>query len=131
MVAASEPEVGPVSEKHGTSRPLARAAGSIASVGRAVFLDQLAGAQRVRNHHQGAHVGRARGDLAEHQRLRLRREAQASVLLGDQHAEEAVLLDELPDRFGDLMLVVADRPIVDHPAQLGGRAVEEGFLFLS
>ena len=42
-------------------------------------------------------VGRARGDLAEHQRLRLRREAEAAVLLGDEHAEEAVLLDEVPD----------------------------------
>ena len=99
-------------------------------LGRAVLLDQLAWAQRVRHHDDGAHVGRARGDLAQHQRLRLRREAQAAVLLGDEHAEEAVLLDEGPDLLGDLLVLMADPPVVDHPAQLVGRAVEERLLLL-
>ena len=99
-------------------------------LGRAVFLDQLARAQRVRHHDDGDSVGRARGDLAQHQRLRLRREAQAAVLLGDEHAEEAVLLDEVPDLLGDLLVLMADHPVVDHPAQLVGRPVEEGLLLL-
>ena len=46
------------------------------------------------------------------------REAEAAVLLGDEHAEEAVLLDEAPDLGGDLAVVVADLPVVDHPAEL-------------
>src|SRR5215472_17058113 len=65
-------------------------------LGGAVFLDELTWAQRVRDHDIGAHVGRARGELAQHQRLRLRREAQTAVLLGNEHAKEAVFLDERP-----------------------------------
>ena len=99
-------------------------------LGRAVLLDQLAWPQRVRHHDDGDGVGRARGDLAQHQRLRLRGKAQAAVLLGDEHAEEAVLLDEGPDFLGDLLVLMADHPVVDHPAQLGGRAVEECFFLL-
>ena len=99
-------------------------------LGRAVFLDQLARAQRVRHHDDRDGIGRARGDLAQHQRLRLRGEAEASMLPGDEHAEEAVPLDEGPDLLRDLLVLVADHPVVEHPAQLGGRAVEESLLLL-
>ena len=99
-------------------------------LGRAVFLDELAGAQRVRDHDDGAHVGRARGDAPQDERLRLGREAQAPVLLGNEHAEESVLLDEIPDLRGDLLLVVPDGPVLDHAAQLVGRPIQEGLLLL-
>ena len=55
MVAASEPEVGPVSEKQGTSSALGEARQVVVLLlGRAVLLDQLARAQRVRHHDDGA-----------------------------------------------------------------------------
>ena len=47
----------------------------------AVFLDELAWAERVRHHDDRDDVGRARGDLADDQRLRLRGETKAAVLL--------------------------------------------------
>ncbi len=94
----------------------------------AVLLDELARPKRVGHHDDRDDVRRARGDLAEDQRLRLGREAQAAVLLGDQHAEEAMALDERPDLLRDLALVVAHLPIVDHPAELIGRPVEERLL---
>ena len=50
------------------------------------------------------------------------------MLLRNQHAEEAVLLDEIPDLFGDLAQAMAHLPVVDHRAQLMRRAVEEGLL---
>ena len=94
----------------------------------AVLLDQLAGAERVRHHDDGDDVGRARGDLADDQRLRLRREAEPAMLLGDQHAEEAVLLQEVPDGLRHLAVRMAHLPVVDHAAELLRRPVEEGLL---
>ena len=99
-------------------------------LGRAVLLDQLARPQRVRHHDDDAGVRRARADASQHQRLRLRREAEAAVLLGDEHAEEAVLLDETPDLGRDLAVVVADLPVVEHPAELVAGPVEERLLLL-
>ncbi len=93
-----------------------------------VLLDKLAGAERVRHHDDRHDVRRARGDLAEDQGLRLRGKAEAAVLLRDQHAEEAMLLDEIPDLLRDLALRMADLPVVDHRAQFVRRAVEERLL---
>ena len=95
----------------------------------AVFLDQLARPERVRHHDDGDAVRALGGNLAEHERLRLGREAQAAMFLRDQHAEEAVIADELPDIVGDVVQLVADAPIVEALAELGGRAVEKGALF--
>src|SRR5262249_6741479 len=97
-------------------------------LGGAVFLDQLAQAPRGRDHEDGEDGGRARGDLAENEGERLRREAEAAVLLGDAQAEKAVLPDEAPDRLGDLPLVVPDLPVIDQPAQLIGLTIEERLL---
>ncbi len=94
----------------------------------AVFLDQFAGAERVGHHDDGDDVGRARGDLADDERLRLRRKAEAAVLLRDKHAEEAARFDEVPDLLGNFALRVAHLPVVDEAAQLLGRAVEERLL---
>ena len=41
-----------------------------------------------------------------------------------------MLLDEAPDFLGDLLVVVADDPVVEHAAELVGRPVEEGLLLL-
>src|SRR5262249_48785346 len=59
---------------------------------RAVLLDQLTGAKRVRHHHKRTHIRRARCDPAEDQRLSLARKPEAAMLLGDEHAEEAIVL---------------------------------------
>ena len=94
----------------------------------AVFLDQLARTERVRHHDDGDAVGAARGDLAEDERLRLGREAQAPMLLGDEHAEKALLADEAPDVVGDVVQLVADAPVVEPAAELLGGPVEKGAL---
>ncbi len=48
--------------------------------------------------------------------------------LGDQHPEKSMLLHEIPDRLGDLLLGEPDLPVVDHPTELVCRAVEKGAL---
>src|SRR3546814_14026430 len=58
------------------------------------------------------------------------REAQAAVLLRDDHAEELVLLDEVPQRRRQVGVDVGDLPVVDLPAQILDRAVEEGLLLV-
>ncbi len=95
----------------------------------AVLFDQFAWPEGIGDHDDGDDVGRARGDLAEDERLSLGGEAEAAMLFRNKHAEEAVLLGERPDRLRDLALGVTDLPVVDQTAQLFGRAVEEGLLF--
>ena len=92
---------------------------------RAVLFYELARAERVRHHDDRANVRRARGDLAEDERLRLRGEAETTMLLGDEHAEEAVALGEIPDFLRYLAVVVAHLPVVDHAAEFGRRAIEK------
>ena len=93
-----------------------------------VFLDQLAGAERVRHHDDGDAVGAARRDFAENERLRLGGEAEPAMLLGDEHAEEAVVADELPDVVRHIVQFMANAPVVEPLAELGGRPVEKGAL---
>ena len=95
----------------------------------AVLLNQLTWPQRIWHHDDGDNVRGARGDLANDQRLRLGRESKAAMLLGDEHPEEAVLLDVVPDVLGNLRLGMAHLPIVDHAAKLFRRTTEEGLLF--
>jgi hypothetical protein len=52
------------------------------------------------------------------------------MLLGNEHAEKALLLDEIPDLFRNLTLLRADLPIVRHPAELFRRTLEEIALIL-
>ena len=52
-----------------------------------------------------------------------------AMLLGDEHAEEALIADEAPDVLGHVVQLVADAPVVELAAKLLGRAVEEGALF--
>ena len=51
------------------------------------------------------------------------------MLLGDEHAEEALIADEAPDVLGHVVQLMADAPVVELAAKLVGRAVEEGALF--
>ena len=57
-----------------------------------------------------------------------RGEAQAAVLLRNDHSEEPVLLDEVPQLGGQVRVDVGDLPVVDALAQLLHRAVEERLL---
>ena len=50
------------------------------------------------------------------------------MLLGDEHAEEALVADEVPDVLGHVVQLMADAPVVELAAELLGRAVEEGAL---
>jgi hypothetical protein len=46
------------------------------------------------------------------------------------HREELVRDDVIPDFPGHIGVLVADFPVVQHPAQLFARAVEESLLFV-
>jgi hypothetical protein len=60
--------------------------------------------------------------------MRKRAEAEAAVLLRDDHPEEALVLDELPHVLRQVLQLVRDPPVVAHRAQLLDRAVEERLL---
>ena len=51
------------------------------------------------------------------------------MLLGDEHAEEALLAHEIPDVLGDVVLIVPDFPVVEHLAKLFGLVIEEALFF--
>ena len=90
---------------------------------------ELAGAERVG--HDDRDRGRRAAGREPHDDLRIgrRREALAAIFLGNDQAEEAVLLHEGPDVLGNVALFEGDVPVVEHGAQLVGRPVDEG-LFL-
>ena len=50
------------------------------------------------------------------------------MLLGDEHTEKALLADVAPDVVGDVAQLMADAPVVEPPAELLRRPVEEGAL---
>jgi len=56
-------------------------------------------------------------------------EADAAVLLRDDHAEEALLLHVLPGFRRKVVVVVRGNPVVGEAAQFLGLVVEEGLLF--
>jgi hypothetical protein len=53
------------------------------------------------------------------------------MLGGDDHPQKALGGDEIHDVGRDFMVLVIDRPVVDHAAQLLDRAVQEGLLRLA
>ena len=95
----------------------------------AVVQEQLRRPQRVRHHHRHARSRAAAGELHHHFGMRQRGEAHAAVLPGDDHPEEAAVLDELPDLGRQVAQLMGDLPLVDHAAQLLHRAVEKRALF--
>jgi len=54
----------------------------------------------------------------------------APVLPGDDHAEESLVLDELPDLGRQIVKLMGDAPFIQHRAQLLNRTVEKRLLFL-
>ena len=95
---------------------------------RAVMQQELGRSERVRHHHRNCGGARARRELHHHRRMRERAEPQAAVLLRDDHAEEALVLDVLPDVRRQVLQLVRDLPVVAHRAELLHRAVEERLL---
>ncbi len=96
---------------------------------RPIVIEQLGGAQRVGHGHRGGGGRAAAGDLAQHTRVRVCREFQAAVPLRNDHREEALRLQELPHVHGQVAELVRDVPVVEHPAQLLARPVDEALLF--
>jgi hypothetical protein len=90
----------------------------------AVVHEEFGRAERVRHHDRDreriADGREARDDGA----VRGRREAEAAVLLRDDHPEEALVLQELPDRRWEVA-VLEHLPVVGHAADLLDRALEE------
>ena len=94
----------------------------------AVMQQQFAGPKRVR--HTDGRRERA-GDahhFLQHRRLRERAEFEPAIFLGDDHAEEFLLLEEVPDFGRQIGELVRDLPVVDHAADFFDRTVEEGLL---
>src|SRR5262249_37058872 len=63
---------------------------------RAVVQQQLGRTQRIRDHDGNGGGGAPRAQLHYHFGMSQRRKSQSAVLLGDDHAEETAVLDELP-----------------------------------
>ncbi len=95
---------------------------------RAVIDEQFAGAERIGNHHRDRRSHRTAGDARDHARVTDRGETQTAVLLRDDHAEEALFLDERPDIRRQVALLL-HIPVVDPPAQFLDRSFQKG-LFL-
>ena len=90
---------------------------------------QFARAERVRHADGGREHRGHRGQLLDDLVVGQRREAEAAVFLRDDHAEELLLLDEVPQLRLQVGVHMGDFPIVHHLAQILHRAVEEGLLF--
>jgi hypothetical protein len=89
---------------------------------------QLGRPERIRHHHRHGERVASRGELGHHLGVRERREAEAAVLLRDDHAEEALVLEELPELRRQVVALVRDFPVVGHGAGLLDRAVDECLL---
>ncbi len=95
---------------------------------RAVVQQQFARAERIRHADRRRQRARNAHELLQHGRLRERAEFEAAVLLRDDHAEEFLLLDEVPDLGWQVGELVRDLPLVSHAADLLDRAVEKRLL---
>ncbi len=96
---------------------------------RAVVHQQFARAQRVGHADGGTDHAGDRCQLLDHLVVRQCREAQAAIGFGNDHAEELVLLDEVPHFRRQVRVDMGDFPVIGHPAQVFHRAVQERLLF--
>ncbi len=96
----------------------------------AVFHQQLTGAQRVGHH--GGHGGGAgaAGDLAHDPALGVGPKVSTTKLLGDDQAQEALVFQELPGLFGQILPMMVDVELIEHGAELFHFIIEEALLFL-
>ena len=94
-----------------------------------VVEQQLRRAQRVRHHHRHRAGDAPACELHHHARVCERGELQTAVAFGDDHPEEALVLDEPPDLGGQVVQLLGDPPVVQHGAELLDRPIQKG-LFL-
>ena len=92
-------------------------------------MQELSRTERVRHHCGHGGRERARRELADHFRMPVGGKFQPAVLLRNDHREELVRLEEVPDLRRQVAQFPTDVPVVDHAAELLDRAVEEGLLF--
>ncbi len=97
----------------------------------AVGQKQLGRPQRVGHHHRHRRRHAAAGDFHHHLGMGIGRELQPAIALWNDHAEETVGLDEIPDLGRQIVALVRDVPVVEHPAQRFRRPVEEGLLVVA
>ena len=94
----------------------------------AVVQQELGRSERVRHADRRRGGGVSRRHLHEHHRACERREAESAVARGDDHCEELLVLQELPDLGRHVEQLVGDLPVVEHSAELLDRPVEERLL---
>ena len=90
---------------------------------------QFRRAERIRHHHGYSSGAAACRELGNDLRMRERREAEPAVLLRNDHAEEAMILDELPDRRRQIIQLMRNLPVVKHGAHFLNRALDKCFFF--
>ena len=94
----------------------------------AVVQDEFRRAERVRDHYGYRGRDTAARQLHDDCRVRRGRETEPAVLLRHDHAEEAVLLDEVPGLRREVTCL-HDLPLFHHRAQFFDGTVEEGAFF--
>jgi hypothetical protein len=94
----------------------------------AVVQQQFGRAERVGHHDRYRQRGGARRQLGHHLRMGVGREFQAAVLLRDDHAEEALVLDVAPGFVRQVVEFVRHLPVIDQAAGFLAFVVEEGLL---
>ena len=86
--------------------------------------EQLGGPERVGHHRGDGRRDAPAGELRDHRRMRRGRKAEAAELFRNDHAEEPLLLEELP-RLRRQVASADHVPILDHRAELVDRTVEK------
>jgi hypothetical protein len=92
---------------------------------RPVMEQQLARSQRVRHHGRHGNSARSRRKLGDGLRMRVGGKAEPAVFLGNDHPEEALVLDELPHVRRQVAVDVGGLPIGGESAQFFDLVVEE------
>jgi hypothetical protein len=95
----------------------------------AVAVQEFGGPERVRHRDDGRGHRGPRRDLDQHLGVSVGGELLTAVLLLDDHGEEAVLLQVVPDLGRQVAVLVGDLPLVEHAAQGLDLVVDEA-LFL-
>ena len=94
-----------------------------------IVLQQLAWAQRIWHHHGHGRAATAGSDFGYHFGVSVIGKLQTTILFLDDHAQETLLLDEIPRFLWQIFQLVVDLPIVEHVAQFFHRAINECLLF--
>ncbi len=94
----------------------------------AVTQQQFRRPQRIGHHHRDAGRDTARGGLHHHRRVRERGELETAVLLRNDHAEEAFVLEKLPHLGRQIAPHMRDVPVVEHATEFLDRAIDKCLL---